>query len=204
MTSSDWVIASATLLGPIFAVQAQKWVELSRERERRKDGIFRTLMATRQARLSDRHVEALNAIELAFHGVRLPIIRRPWRSKKELEVLNKWGEYFAHYDRPRPDDTIERARVDAQADELFVNLLEAMAKERRYDLARERIKTGSYRPVGLTVTANQQDRLRMSALFVFEAIANAIAEYKARAAGPVQQPEAAPAPTPSAANPGGG
>lgn len=190
MTLSDWAIVSATLFGPVLAVQAQKWVELSRERERRKDAIFRTLMATRQSRLSDRHVEALNAIELAFHGTRLPIVGKTWRSRHEFDVLSKWGEYFRHYDRPQPTDPTHRAQEAARADELFVNLLDAMAKERRFDLARDRIKTGSYRPVGLSLAGEHQDRLRYSAMYVFEAIARAIDDLNRRQAQASQQPPA--------------
>jgi len=33
---SDWVIAGCTLLGPVLAVQAQKWVEGFREKKARR------------------------------------------------------------------------------------------------------------------------------------------------------------------------
>ena len=62
---SDIVIAGATLLGPIFAVQAQKWLEAGREKKARMLAIFRTLMATRAALLSQAHVEALNSVPRA-------------------------------------------------------------------------------------------------------------------------------------------
>ena len=40
LTSTEWVIAGATLVGPILAVQAQKWVERARARRARKANVF--------------------------------------------------------------------------------------------------------------------------------------------------------------------
>jgi hypothetical protein len=55
---SDWVIAGCTLLGPVLAVQAQKWVEGFREKKARRLTIFRTLMTTRAMVLNPNYVEA--------------------------------------------------------------------------------------------------------------------------------------------------
>jgi hypothetical protein len=76
-------IVFATLLGPVLAVQAQKWIERARERKQRKIGIFRTLMATRAAFLSPAHVEALNAVPIEFYGNR--------------KIVNSWKEYLDYY-----------------------------------------------------------------------------------------------------------
>ncbi len=64
----EWLIVAATFLGPILAVQAQKWVEAFRERRRRKISVFEQLMATRGSRVSPEHVRALNMIDLVFYG----------------------------------------------------------------------------------------------------------------------------------------
>jgi hypothetical protein len=64
----ELAIVFATLLGPVLAVQAQKWIERAREKTQRKIAIFRTLMATRATFLSPAHVEALNAIPIEFYG----------------------------------------------------------------------------------------------------------------------------------------
>jgi hypothetical protein len=48
----DLAIVFATLLGPILAVQAQKFVEQRREQNHRRVAIFRALMMTRAAVLS--------------------------------------------------------------------------------------------------------------------------------------------------------
>jgi len=52
MNVSDWAIICATLLGPILAVQAQKWVERATESRRRK-WIFETIMANRATRVKE-------------------------------------------------------------------------------------------------------------------------------------------------------
>jgi hypothetical protein len=46
----DWsavAIVIATVMGPILAVQAQKYLERHRDQKRAKDTIFRVLMATK-------------------------------------------------------------------------------------------------------------------------------------------------------------
>jgi hypothetical protein len=65
--TGDLAIVIATLLGPILAVQAQKWIERSRERQQRRVAVFRVLMTTRAALLSPAHVEALNIVPVEFY-----------------------------------------------------------------------------------------------------------------------------------------
>ena len=60
------LIIFSTLLGPFLAVQAQEWVERSKESRKRKNNIFQTLMVSRATALSERHVEALNSIKFVF------------------------------------------------------------------------------------------------------------------------------------------
>jgi hypothetical protein len=51
MDLSATAVVIATVMGPILAVQAQKYLERHRDQKRAKDNIFRILMATRAARL---------------------------------------------------------------------------------------------------------------------------------------------------------
>ena len=76
MGLNESLMIASTLLGPILAVQAQKWVERARTSGDRRDWIFTTLMATRQTRLSTEHVRALNLIDLAYYGTRWPFTDR--------------------------------------------------------------------------------------------------------------------------------
>ena len=82
----NWLLIVSTILGPVLAVQAQKWVERARERKNRKAWIFHTLMATRGNRTDVNHVQALNMIELGFYGYRFLGIHK--RTKTEENVLN--------------------------------------------------------------------------------------------------------------------
>src|SRR5262245_8418521 len=111
---SDIVIAGCTLLGPVLAVQAQKWLEAGREKRDRRLAIFRTLMATRATMLSAVHVEALNAIPIDFYG--------------KKKVMDEWETYFQHLNSSGPEnDAWYQRRVD-----LFVNLLTAIGREVGY------------------------------------------------------------------------
>jgi hypothetical protein len=80
--SAEYVIAVSTLVGPLLAVQAQKYLERWREKENRRLTIFRVLMSTRPANLSAAHVEAINAIPLEFY--------------RKKAVMDAWLEYFTH------------------------------------------------------------------------------------------------------------
>jgi hypothetical protein len=81
LEAKDWLLILATIAGPILAVQAHKWVERLREGRNRKLRLFERLMATRAARLSAEHVQALNMIDLVFYGSCFFDIHR--RSKTE-------------------------------------------------------------------------------------------------------------------------
>lgn len=90
----EWLTVAATMLGPVPAVQAQKWVERDNAKQATRDAIFKTLMAKRGARVSATHVEALNMIPIAFYGRRY--FGRQWQTKAERRVAVAWREYFAH------------------------------------------------------------------------------------------------------------
>lgn len=67
ITIADALIILATLVGPIVAVQTQKWIERSREDRARKVNVFNTLMATRGLKAASAdHVKALNSIDIIF------------------------------------------------------------------------------------------------------------------------------------------
>ena len=66
MTTGEWITISAIIIGPILAVQVQKLIERYKEKNDRKLNIFKTLMATRGARVSFEHVRALNMIDTEY------------------------------------------------------------------------------------------------------------------------------------------
>lgn len=156
MEAKDWLLIVSTALGPILAVQAQKWVEVFRERRNRKLGIFQTLMATRAARVSPDHVRALNMIDLAFYGSRPLGIAR--RSRAEQRVLDAWHEYHNHLNI-KADEASVPVWV-ANSDELFTNLLFAIAEDLSYTFDRVQLKTGSYSPMAHGAIEADQTTIR--------------------------------------------
>ena len=78
----------AVLLAPVFAVQVQKYLEILREKRNRRMWIFHSLMATRAAKVSAQHVQALNMIDIEFYGQKRFGIRL--QSKSEKRIIDAW------------------------------------------------------------------------------------------------------------------
>lgn len=137
LTPEVWLTIAAIIAGPILAVQAEKWIERSREHRGRRVWLFRELMATRGTRLSPRHVEALNIVELEYHPSR----------RKEKKVYEAWRSYFDALKTPPPDPKSPQAYYDKR-DDLFVELLYEMGKYLGFDFDRVAIRRNSYSPQG--------------------------------------------------------
>lgn len=156
----DWAIIFATILGPILAVQAQKSVETFREKRSRKIRLFETLMATRAARISPEHVRALNMIDLIFYGERTFGFHR--RSSKEQTIIDAWKEYLDHLNNKLDDEQIQL--WVAQGDEIFTNLLYAIAQDIGYKFDRVQLKRGAYTPIAHGELEAEQSELRKATL----------------------------------------
>lgn len=148
----------ATLLGPILAVQAQKFLEGRRSLKDQKMRIFTILMATRAARLSQDHVQALNMIDLAFAG------GARTRRRSETEVLEAWRDYLDHLTSQVGPQNFERWN-EKQRDGL-ITLLSTMAADLglRYD--KVLLRNGAYIPKGHTDVESEQNQLRQLAIQV--------------------------------------
>jgi hypothetical protein len=164
VTISDELLIAATVLGPILAVQAQKWVERWRDYRGRKLWVFQTLMATRGSRLVSDHVRALNMIDLLFYGRRR--FGRHWPSATEQEVLDKWKEYLDELYVPWDEtsgQSANEARL-ANRDKLFVDLLVALGADVGYKFDRVQLKKGSYFPTAHGTEYQEQQELRRLAI----------------------------------------
>ena len=91
---SEWIMVGAVSVAPLLAVQVQKYLEILRERRSRKVNVFQTLMATRAARVSAAHVQALNMIDIEFYGRR--IFWFVFRTRSEKGILEAWKIYLDH------------------------------------------------------------------------------------------------------------
>ena len=143
ITISDALLIMATFLGPIAAVQAQKWIERGRDAHNSRLTIFQTLMATRAMRASSAdHVQALNLIDVFFNRKQDREIREAWQVY--LDFLNQ---------RPPVGEDAAKAHNDKGVDYL-VGLLELIAKVLGYDFNKVHLKRGGYYP-GFHATGDQ-------------------------------------------------
>ena len=131
MSLTDFILICATILGPVFAVQAQKFLERGHEKDGRRLAIFRTLMATRAAPLSTVHVEALNAIPVDFYG----------KESSLKEINEAWQLYFDHLNvKPIDEVWMDRRKV------LFIDPLYLLAKFLRYSFSKAELQRNIYSP----------------------------------------------------------
>lgn len=143
---TDIAIVFATLLGPVLAVQAQKWLERQRAVNDRREQIFRALMATRATRLAPAHVEALNAIPVEFFG----------KSKPLKDIVESWRVYADHLDRKDMDQTLWFAR----SDDLFYDVVYKISLFLNYKFEKLQIQKEVYRPSGHVNIERDQDLIR--------------------------------------------
>lgn len=149
ITLEGWLTLLAVVLGPILAVQAQKYMETIREAQGRKLRVFQELMATRMARLSPRHVEALNLIDLEYSRKR----------KRDLPVLEAWKAYHDSLFNAPADPELQPAFFQRR-NELLIDLLHRMGQRLGFDFDRTDINRGSYSPVAHGDLENDQQLIR--------------------------------------------
>jgi len=153
VTISDTLIILATLLSPLIAVQVQKWIERAYERRQAQLSIFYSLMATRATRLAPEHVQALNRIDLEFGKTK-------WRrqSLRAKEVTNRWRIYADHLNDLADNHTqIQLEAWIKRGDDLFINLLAAIASALGYTFDEVQLRRGIYHPRGHTETEIRQE-----------------------------------------------
>ena len=133
-----WLTLLAIVLGPIIALAVQRRMDEDRESQRRKLAIFKELMATRAAKLSTRHVDALNAIEMEFSSGR----------GSDKEVARAWRVYLDHLGDTNVDrdDQGAIARWGDKSNDLLVELLFEMSRALKFDFDKVSIRKGVYSP----------------------------------------------------------
>ena len=145
----------AIILGPIMAIQVDRWLKKRNLEIDRKNNIFKTLMTTRGAVLSYSHVEALNQIDLEFHD-----------NVKYNNVITCWKEYFDNLSQ-KVDDANMPLWFDKN-DELLANLLLEMGKSLGYNFDKLLIKRNIYSPVGHGKLERENQVIRESLIEVFQ------------------------------------
>ncbi|CAM3870059.1 DUF6680 family protein [Litorimonas haliclonae] len=123
----------AIILGPVLAVWVTRIIDHKREKTSRKLNVFRALMRTRQARLSEEHVLALNLIELEFYG--------------DKEVIKRNRNYIKHLSSPLPAIE-EQDRYYNQRGDLFIELMKELGSNLGYDFDTGDLDRLGYAPKG--------------------------------------------------------
>lgn len=149
------IVAVATLLGPVLAVQAQKWIERLRETRERKLRVFYMLMGSRAARTSPEHVQALNLIDLLF------------RRKAEKPIIDAWEAYREHLNKDAEKMTPTQLEAwTARGNEYFNDLMYAMSRALGYRFTKPQIQRGIYTPRAHSIADVEQQAIRRGAAMV--------------------------------------
>ncbi|WP_083386160.1 DUF6680 family protein [Methylomonas sp. LWB] len=144
MDTKDWIMTISVIMGPILAVQAQKFLENFSEKRERRVRLFKTLMSTRAERLNRDHVQALNMIDIEFYGRMIPLIRTRYQTQKEQAVTHCWKNYNNHLGQRNTYESGEAWLK--KCDDLFTDLLYAMAQSLNYDYDKVQLQRDCYRP----------------------------------------------------------
>ncbi len=139
MTISNCLVIVAIIIGPILAVQVQKFIENRKEVKIKKMYIFKTLMATRAKPLSPLHVEALNMIDIEFY--------------KNQKIVDAWKlllDNFFNYPRDPKEKDYQAKLISCseKSSDLLTDLLYEMAKSLGYNFDKVLLKRGCYIPQG--------------------------------------------------------
>lgn len=152
MTPTEILIVLSTLVAPLLAVQAQKWLERFRENQEQKLRVFKTLMSTRADIVSSAHVQALNMIDLEFQGDKFKPVRTEWKT------------YLDHLSScPKGDENLQVLWGDKRVD-LLVRLLIEMGKSLGYEFDEVHVKKGIYAPEAHSQIDNEKMLLRRGLL----------------------------------------
>lgn len=168
---ADVAIVFATLIGPILAVQAQKWLEKSRAINERRNFIFRILMATRATRLSPGHVEALNAIPVEFYG----------RGKNLKPIIDDWHTYL---DKLENLGGLEGQVIAVARQNAFLDMLHKISIYLGYSFNRSELEKDVYYPTGHKAIEDDQEVIRRGFASLFKgelSIPMAVTEFPATA-----------------------
>lgn len=139
MATNELLTILALILGPILAIQVQKFIEKRSEKRVRKMQIFSTLMATRAIPLAPLHVEALNRIDIDFYDDKK--VKEAWKA-----LLDNFGHYPA--DPKATDFSIQLAACTEKSKDLLTELLYEMACLLGYNYDKVHLKRDTYYPKG--------------------------------------------------------
>jgi hypothetical protein len=99
-------------------------------------------------------------IDLVFYGQRVMGVQR--RTSSEQRVLDCWREYLDHLNNRHDEEPL--AQWVTKGDELFTNILHAIAGDIGYRFDRVQLKRSAYSPIAHGEIEEEQNELRKAAL----------------------------------------
>ncbi len=167
--TTDWAVVAATFLGPVFAVQAQRYVDGLREIRQMQEATYLALFATRATPVHEKHVEALNAIPVAFHRQNVALVwLRPGRGKQLDAILVTWRELLACFNE-NMDGATQSAWDDWDRRRMNLDfaLITKIGDFLGWTMATVDLRTQTYFPVGHGKRINDQDAVLQGFAKVF-------------------------------------
>lgn len=144
-----WMIV-AVIIGPAIGVLLTFLMQhLTAKRARRMD-VFRSLMQTRRMRLSQIHVQALNLVEVEFHG--------------KKKVIEKWNDYLKHLGKQAPAEEADKSQFYEEQNKKLTLLVQSIGRVMGRKIEQFEIWDGGYVPVGWENDDYEQRILRKLAL----------------------------------------
>jgi hypothetical protein len=154
----EWLTIAAIILGPILAVQAQKWIERKSTRKERRLALFKALMSTRATRLSPLHVEALNMIDIEYYD-----------NQKIVDAWHLLSDLFDNYPKniEDPNYQAQLLQCSEKSNDLLTDLLYEMAQSLDFKFDKVLLKRGAYNPIGHGKLEIEQQFIRQSLVELF-------------------------------------
>jgi hypothetical protein len=143
------IALTVSILAFFFSPRYQKNLERKKEAHSRRVNIFKILMATRASRLSYRHVEALNMVDLEFLG------------NEYSAVLAARNNYYDNLFNRNQDPSFISAWADKN-DDLLAGLLFEMGKALKYNYKLVDIKRNVYIPQAHVTLEEEENYIRKS------------------------------------------
>ena len=149
MTPEFWITTAAIFAGPVVAVLITHHLQSNKDRNLRRLAVFKSLMATRRTPLSPERVQALNLVEVEFHGKK--------RVAREFKGLLK-----LYNDQPRwkSEDAEIKQRLLQEVDDQTASLLKEMGQVLGYDFEGLELLRGGYYPEAFSIIESEQEAIR--------------------------------------------
>ncbi|EMF0717233.1 hypothetical protein V2E67_001387 [Citrobacter freundii] len=132
--SKDILVVISTLIAPLVAIQATRYLDRKREIRSAQQHLFLTLMATRATPTNIRHVEALNSIDVIFSGKKNESdIRLAWKAYLDFLATRRW--------------TLENSdNWESERKNFHIDLLSKIASYLGYEFDKTHLKNQVYYP----------------------------------------------------------